>query len=104
MTMSSCDHSRASRSARVVGRKRWLLATRALVHAARTAGPGGLAQLELLELARGGAHERVAQLDRGRALVVRHAAAAVLDEIAIGGGGAGSEHHERLDRLAPLLV
>src|ERR1051325_5650596 len=51
------------------------------VHAPRAAGPVRLAQLELLELAGGRAVERFAELDRGRALVVRHAAAAVLDQL-----------------------
>src|SRR5258705_9080338 len=74
------------------------------VHAPRAAGPVGLAQLELLELAGRRAVERLAQLDRRRALVVRHAAAAMLDQLALGGGGARAQDDERLDGLAPLLV
>src|SRR5437868_134918 len=74
------------------------------VHAPRAAGPVGLAQLELLELAGRGAVEGLAELDRGRALVVRHAAAAVGDQLGLGDGGAGPEDHQRLDSLAPFLV
>jgi hypothetical protein len=43
-----------------------------------------LAQLELLQLAGGGAGELVAELDRGRALVVGEALAAVGDELGLG--------------------
>src|SRR5438477_8448698 len=74
------------------------------VHAPRAAGPVRLPQLELLQLAGGRAVERLADLDRGGALVVRHAAAAVLDEVPLVGGGARAEDHQRLDGLAPLLV
>src|SRR6266852_18514 len=58
------------------------------VHPAGAAGPVGLAELELLELAGGGADERVPDLHRGRALVVRHAAPAVLDQVPLGAMGA----------------
>src|SRR3954463_12182372 len=61
-------------------------------------------ELELLELAGGGAVERVAEVDGRRALVVGHAAAAVLDEIRLRRGLSLPEHDERLHRLAPLLV
>src|SRR6266850_7215812 len=76
----------------------------ASVHAAGAAGPVGLAELELLELAGGGADQGVPDLDRGRALVVRHAAPAVLHQVPLGATGARAQDHERLDRLAPLLV
>src|SRR6266542_948047 len=46
----------------------------------------------------------IAQLDRGRALVVRHAAPAVLDEILLGRRRAGAQDHQGLDGLAPFLV
>src|SRR6267142_4063407 len=76
----------------------------ASVHAAGAAGPVGLAELELLELAGGGADQGVPDLDRGRALVVRHAAPTVLHQVPLGATGARAQDHERLDRLAPLLV
>src|SRR5437879_9206934 len=50
-----------------------------LVDLALAAGPEGLAQLELLELAGGRAGQGLAELDRRRALVLRHAAPAVGD-------------------------
>src|SRR6185295_11975781 len=76
----------------------------ASVHAAGTAGPVGLAKLELLELAGGGADERVPDLDRGGALVVGHAAPAVLHQIPLGAARARAQDHEGLDGLAPFLV
>src|SRR5436190_13016866 len=74
------------------------------VHPARAPRPVGLAELELLQLARRRADQRVPELDRGGALVVRHPAAAVLHEFALGGRRTRAQHDERLDRLAPLLV
>src|SRR5262249_38074635 len=74
------------------------------VHAAAAPSRVRLAQLELLELASGGADERIADLDRRGALVMREPGPAVGDQIMLGGGGPGPQHHERLDRLAPLLV
>jgi hypothetical protein len=68
--------------------------------------PVGRAELELLQLAGGRAGQLVAELDRGRALVVgeasRHHAirsASVLATLA-----RRHEHHEGLHRLAPLVV
>src|SRR5713101_7352996 len=58
-----------------------LLETEASVHATLTTRPVRLAQLELLELARRGAHESIPNLDRRRALVMRHPGPAVLDEL-----------------------
>ena len=74
------------------------------VDLAVAAFPVGLAQLELLELAGGGAGQRVAELDRRRALEVRHAVAAVRDEVLGRRRLALAQHDQRLDRLAPLLV
>src|SRR5882672_5312618 len=76
----------------------------ASVHAAGAPGPVGLAELELLELAGGGADERVADLHRGRALVVGHAAPAMVHQVPLGAARARAQDHEGLDRLAPLLV
>src|SRR5258705_10984178 len=76
----------------------------ASVHAAGAPGPVGLAELELLELAGGGADERVADLHRGRALVVGHAAPAMVHQVPLGGAPAGAPDPEGLDRFAPLLV
>src|SRR5688572_17318394 len=70
-----------------------------LVHAAGATGPVGFAELELLELAGGCPDERVTHLDGGRALVVRHPASTMLDEVTLGGGRARSQHDERLDGL-----
>src|SRR5207302_6914372 len=75
-----------------------------LVDLALAPGPVGLAELELLELAGGRAGERVAQLDRRRALVVRHARATERDQVRRARLGARAEHDQRLDGLAPLLV
>src|SRR6185503_15251662 len=61
-------------------------------------------ELELLELPGGGAGELVAELHAGRALVVREVGPAVLDDLLLRRRRAGNEHHEALDRLAPLLV
>src|SRR5262245_26515320 len=66
--------------------------------------PVGLAQLELLQLARRGTDQRVADLDGRGALVVRHAAAAMFDEILLARRRPRPQDHEGLDRLAPLLV
>ena len=66
--------------------------------------PVGLAQLELLELAGGGAGQLGAELDRRRALVVGQALAAELDQVGLRGRRPRAQHHERLHRLAPLLV
>src|SRR2546425_12557714 len=74
------------------------------VHPALTTRPVGLAQLELLELARRGADESIPNLDRRRALVVRHPGPTVLDELSFGAGGTRAQHDEGLDRLAPFLV
>src|SRR5688500_10468492 len=74
------------------------------VDAALPTRPVGVAQLELLELAGGRAHERISQLDRRRTLVVRHAAPAMLGQLPLGARGAGAQHHQRLDGLAPFLV
>src|SRR5687767_15093695 len=74
------------------------------VHLPRLPRPVRLAKLELLELARGRAGERVPDLDRRRALEVRHVVAAELDQVAVGRLRVRAEDDERLDRLAPLLV
>src|SRR5215510_13970847 len=75
-----------------------------LVDALGAAGPVGLAELELLDLAGGGALEGRADLHRGGALEVGEAAAAEVDEGALVRRLAGAEHHQGLDRFAPLLV
>src|SRR5438477_13204913 len=62
------------------------------------------AELELLELAGGGAGQLGSELDRRRALEVGQVGAAVLDELGLGGLGACFEDDQGLDRLAPLLV
>src|SRR5713226_10318433 len=80
------------------------LETEASVHATLTTRPVRLAELELLELARRGAHESIPNLDRRRALVVRHPGPAVLDELLFGAGGARAQDDEGLGGLAPLLV
>ena len=59
------------------------------------------AELELLELAGGGAGEVVAELDRRRALEVRQTAAAVLDELLLGRLGARREHDQAPSRSRP---
>src|ERR1051326_363143 len=74
------------------------------VHAALAAGPVRFAQLELLQLARRGADERVTQLDRRRAFVMRHLVAAVRHQVLLRRGRARAEDDEGLDRLAPFLV
>src|SRR5260370_35071789 len=79
-------------------------ARRASVHAARPAPPVRLAQLELLQLAGRGTDQLIPQLDRGRALVVRHPAPAVFDEIALDGGGTRTQHDPGLHGRAPLFV
>src|SRR5262245_28018132 len=76
----------------------------ALVDLPLAARPVGLAQLELLELAGRRTGQSLAELDRGRALVVRHAAAAVGDQVAGAHLIPRTQHDQRLDRLAPLLV
>src|SRR5262245_16115251 len=73
-----------------------------LVDLPLAAGPVGLAQLELLELAGRGAGERFTELDRGRALVVRHAAPAVGHQIAGAHLVPWTQHEQALGRLAPL--
>src|SRR4051812_16422938 len=75
-----------------------------LSHPAAVALPVRLTELELLELPGGGAGQRVAQLDRRRALEVRQPAAAVLQERRLVDGRARRQHHQRLHRLAPLVV
>src|SRR5437870_10644078 len=97
--VSRTKASRWSRSAAVV-----VILERGVVDLAVAALPVGLAQLELLELARGGAREGVAQFDRRRALEVGEPFAAELDERGLVGLLAGAEHDERLHRLTPLLV
>src|SRR6267378_5626452 len=74
------------------------------VHPALTTRPVGLAQLELLELARRGADESIPNLDRRRALVVGHPGPTVLDELPFVTDRARAQHDEGLDGLAPLLV
>src|SRR4051794_29360094 len=78
--------------------------TKRSVDLAVAALPEGGAQLELLELARRRTGERVAELDRRRALEVRHLRAAVLDQVGLGRARAWCKHDERLHRLAPFLV
>src|SRR5439155_1236740 len=70
-----------------------------LVHLPLAPGPVRLAELELLELAGGCAGERVAQLDRRRALVVRHARATERDQVGRTRLRARPQHHQRLDGL-----
>src|SRR5439155_20437650 len=93
--VSRTKASRWSRSAAVV-----VILERGLVDLAVAALPVGLAQLELLELARGGAGEGVAQLHRRRALEVGQPFAGELDQRALVGLLARSEYDERLHRLA----
>src|SRR4051794_8320783 len=77
----------------------------ALVDEAVLAFPERGPELELLELAGGGAGELLAELDRGRALVVRDGVATVCDEHGlVDVVVSGTLHHERLDRLAPLGI
>src|SRR5205823_6818200 len=78
--------------------------TPGLVDLAVAALPVGLAQLELLQLARGRTGEGVAQLDRRGALEVGEPAPAELDERGLVGLLAGAQDDERLHGLAPLLV
>src|SRR6185295_2023427 len=79
---TSCARSRGTRSRRCRASPR---SSAALVHAAIAAGPVRLAQAELLQLAGRRAGQRVAELDRGRTLVVRQLRAAVIDQIAVAG-------------------
>src|SRR5690348_2161887 len=55
-----------------------------LVHLALRAGPEGLAELELLDLARGRASELVAELHPLRQLVASQPRAAVGDDLGLG--------------------
>src|SRR5690242_18534196 len=66
--------------------------------------PVGRAELELLQLAGGGAGQLVPELDRGGALVAGEPLLAPRPQLLLGGGGAGREDDERLDGLTPLLV
>src|SRR5207247_6289213 len=66
--------------------------------------PVRAAELELLELAGGGARELGAEFDRRRALVVGEMVTGMRDELRLARLGAGRQHDERLHRLAPLLV
>src|SRR5690348_1956876 len=75
-----------------------------LVHLALEALPIGRPKLELLQLAGRGAGELVAELDGGRGLVAGDLGLAVLDQLVLGQRRARGLDHERLDRLAPLLV
>src|SRR5437660_2608101 len=75
-----------------------------LVDLPLASGPVRLAQLELLQLARGRARERVAELDRRRTLVVRHARPTERDQVVRARRRPRPQHDQRLDRLAPFLV
>src|SRR5438128_9864783 len=97
--VSRTKASRWSRSAAVV-----VILERGLVDLAVAALPVGLAQLELLELARGGAGEGVAQLDRRRAFEVGEPFTGEFHQRGLVGLLAGAEHDERFHRLTPLLV
>src|SRR4029453_12380021 len=73
------------------------------VHAALVSLPVRLAELELLELAGRGPRQLAPDLDRRRALEVGHARPAEVDQLLFRRRGAGLQHDQRLDRLAPLL-
>ena len=89
-TCSTCGTARSHASANTWTR---LVDGASLVHEAVASLPVGRAQLELLQLARRGTGERVAELDRGRALEVREPGAAVLDDLVLG--------HRRARRARP---
>src|SRR5215472_9555605 len=67
------------------------------------AGPFAVAQDELLDLASGGLRQRP-ELDRVRALVMREAITAELDDLLRRSGGAVVEGDERLRAFSPVRV
>src|SRR5512147_484404 len=76
----------------------------ASVDAALLVAPVGLAQHALQDLAGGVARDRLEEVDRLRALVVRDAAAHELDDLRRARLGARLEDDAGLDRLAPGVV
>src|ERR1700712_3344721 len=68
------------------------------------AAPVRLAQLELLQLAGGGARQAVAQLDLLRALVAGELGAGGGDDLGLAQRGPRRERDEGGDDFAPLLV
>src|SRR5881628_561640 len=74
-----------------IERSRWALLI-ALVDPALVALPVRLAELPLEELAGGVARQRIHEVDRGRALVVREVPPRVLDDLLGARVGAGPPH------------
>ena len=96
--------STVSATDRPPGGSRSACGSAASIHQAVAAGPVGLAETELLELARCRARESVTKLQRGRAFEMRHPLPGEVHDVLLTARRTGAQDHEGLHRLAPLLV
>src|SRR5215203_1150275 len=74
------------------------------VHAPIAAAPVVFAHVLARELAVAVLGQLRHEIDRARPLEVGEPAAAELHDLAIAGGGAFAQHHDRLDGLAPMVI
>src|SRR5581483_4522528 len=74
------------------------------IHPPGDALPVFLADEELLELAGGGARQRLDEVDAARALEMAEMVAREGDDLRLGGGDAGPEDDQRLRGFAPALA